>query len=57
MTMAERVLARAAGRTSVWPGEYVTARIDRVMCHEAFTLCALQLVRLGSSRSWTEEDS
>ena len=47
MTMAEKVLARAAGRTSVSPGEYVTARIDRVMCHEAFTLCALELIRLG----------
>jgi 3-isopropylmalate dehydratase large subunit len=49
MTMAEKVLARAAGRDSVSPGEYVTARVDRVMCHEAFTLCALQLIRLGVS--------
>ena len=29
------------------PGEFVTCRIDRVMCHEAFTICALNLSRLG----------
>ena len=47
MTMAEKVLARASGRASLGAGEYVTARADRVMAHEAFTLCALQLVKLG----------
>lgn len=39
--MAEKVIARTSGRDRVAPGEYVTARIDRVMCHEAFTPCAL----------------
>ncbi len=47
MTMAEKVLARTSGRDSVAPGEYVTCRVDRVMCHEAFTLCGLQLASLG----------
>ena len=47
MTMAEKVLARTSGRESVGAGEYVTARVDRVMAHEAFTICALNLVRLG----------
>jgi homoaconitate hydratase family protein len=47
MTMAEKVLARTSGRESVAAGEYVTARVDRVMAHEAFTICALNLVRLG----------
>jgi 3-isopropylmalate/(R)-2-methylmalate dehydratase large subunit len=50
MTMAEKVLARTSGRTTVAAGDYVTARIDRVMCHEAFTLCALSLLKLGVSR-------
>ena len=31
MTMAEKILARAAGRTSVAPGEYLTANIDIMM--------------------------
>ncbi|MEE9281952.1 MAG: 3-isopropylmalate dehydratase large subunit [Myxococcota bacterium] len=50
MTMAEKILARASGRESVAAGEYVTARADRVMAHEAFTPCALQLSRLGIGR-------
>ena len=47
MTMAEKVLARTSGRESVAAGEYVTATVDRVMAHEAFTIYALNLVRLG----------
>ena len=35
MTVAETILARASGRNSVSAGEFVTARIDRFMCHEA----------------------
>jgi homoaconitate hydratase family protein len=31
-------------------GEFVTARADRVMAHEAFTLCGLQLLQLGVER-------
>lgn len=55
MTMAEKVLARASGRASLGAGEYVTARADRVMAHEAFTLCALQLVKLGVRRLFDPE--
>jgi 3-isopropylmalate/(R)-2-methylmalate dehydratase large subunit len=47
MTMAEKVLARAGGRSEATAGEVLTARADRVMAHEAFILCALQLVKLG----------
>jgi homoaconitate hydratase family protein len=50
MTMAEKVLARTSGRERVTAGEYVTCRVDKVMCHEAITLCALQLLRLGISK-------
>ena len=55
MTMAEKILARTSGRGSVAPGEYVTARVDRVMCHEAFTLCAMQLLKLGITRVFDPE--
>jgi 3-isopropylmalate/(R)-2-methylmalate dehydratase large subunit len=49
-TLAEKILARACGRAGVAAGEYVTARADKVMCHEAFVLCALQLAKLGVTR-------
>jgi 3-isopropylmalate/(R)-2-methylmalate dehydratase large subunit len=45
--MAEKVLARASGRERVAAGDYVTARADKVMAHEAFVLCALKLLQLG----------
>jgi 3-isopropylmalate/(R)-2-methylmalate dehydratase large subunit len=47
MTMAEKVLARCSGRASVQAGEYLTAAVDLVMVHEAFTLCGIKLVGLG----------
>lgn len=47
MTMTEKILARAGGRDRVQPGEYVTARVDRMMVHEAFARCALDLMKLG----------
>jgi 3-isopropylmalate/(R)-2-methylmalate dehydratase large subunit len=50
MTMAEKILARTSGRSEVSAGDYVTAKIDRVMTHEAFTLCALKLLQLGIER-------
>ena len=49
-TMAEKILARASGRETVRAGEYVTARIDKVMAHEAFVLCGLNLLKLGIDR-------
>ena len=55
MTMAEKVLARASGRDRVSAGDYVTAKIDRVMCHEAFVLCVLKLMQLGVDRLWDPE--
>lgn len=50
MTMAEKVLARAAGEPSVRAGQYVTAVPDRLMAHEAFALCAMTLQGLGVNR-------
>jgi homoaconitate hydratase family protein len=55
MTMAEKVLARTSGRDSVRAGEYVTAAVDRVMAHEAWTICALRLVKLGIQRVFDPE--
>jgi 3-isopropylmalate/(R)-2-methylmalate dehydratase large subunit len=55
MTMAEKILARASRRDSVAAGEYVTARVDRVMAHEAFVPCALNLIKLGCKRLFDPE--
>jgi 3-isopropylmalate/(R)-2-methylmalate dehydratase large subunit len=55
MTMAEKVLARTSGRDSVSAGETVTAAVDRVMAHEAWTICALRLLKLGIQRVFDPE--
>ena len=55
MTMAEKALARSSGRDSVRAGEYVTAAVDRVMAHEAWTICALRLLKLGIQRVFDPE--
>lgn len=36
MTIVEKVMARAAGLKEVHPGQYIDARIDRVIAHEDF---------------------
>lgn len=43
MTMAEKVLARTSGNDVVKPGQNVTAKIDRMMTHEGFIMCAMTL--------------
>jgi 3-isopropylmalate/(R)-2-methylmalate dehydratase large subunit len=35
MTLAEKIVARAAGRATVTPGEIVTARVDLAMIHDS----------------------
>ncbi len=47
MTMAEKVLARASGQNEVQAGQYVTAVIDRMMCHDAFAVNGLTLKGMG----------
>jgi homoaconitate hydratase family protein len=52
MTLAEKILARASGRQSVVPGQYVTAEIDLCMVHEGLAAVFLNLARAGWSRVW-----
>ena len=47
MTIAEKILARASGKSSVKPGEYITAKIDKFMCHEALAAVYLNLAVAG----------
>jgi 3-isopropylmalate/(R)-2-methylmalate dehydratase large subunit len=48
--MAEKILARAAGRTDARAGDFVTARPDVLMCHEALGLCLLKMREIGVLR-------
>jgi len=52
MTMAEKILARTAGRAG---GRVRTARVDRVMAHEVFVLCALNVLKLGIDKLFDPE--
>lgn len=45
MTMAEKILARASGRETVAPGEYVTATVDAIMGHDGTFLRAFELMQ------------
>lgn len=44
MTITEKILARAAGKESVRPGELVNAKIDVVMCHDVTTPAAIRML-------------
>ena len=52
MTMAETILARASGRDRVTPHEYITARIDKVVVHEALAAVAINLAEAGVKQVW-----
>jgi 3-isopropylmalate/(R)-2-methylmalate dehydratase large subunit len=45
MTLAERILARAAGRESVTAGEFVVADIDLALLHDIFAAQVFDLLR------------
>jgi homoaconitate hydratase family protein len=52
MTMAEKVLARASGVGEVAPGQYVTAKVDQVMCIDVFVDVCDVLEEAGIDRVW-----
>ena len=55
MTMAEKVLARASGRSVVRPGDYVTARIDLLMANDlGFPKIYDAITRRGITKVWDE---
>jgi 3-isopropylmalate/(R)-2-methylmalate dehydratase large subunit len=56
MTMAEKVLARASGKSGVRPGDYVTARIDLLMANDlGFPKIYDAITRKGITKVWDEE--
>src|SRR3990172_8351336 len=55
-TLAEKILARAAGRERVQPGEFVTAQIDLAMTHDIFAARVFgHLVDAGIERVFDPE--
>ncbi len=44
MTITEKILARAAGKEKVLPGDLVDAKIDIVMCHDVTTPPAISML-------------
>ncbi len=53
MTMAEKILARAAGRKQVSPGEIVEAKIDVAMVHDITGPMVIEGLReIGAKKVW-----
>jgi 3-isopropylmalate/(R)-2-methylmalate dehydratase large subunit len=44
MTITEKILARAAGKKKVRPGELIDAKIDVVMCHDVTAPAAISML-------------
>src|ERR1039457_2466123 len=55
MTLAEKILARACGRTSVSPDQIVVASIDLALSHENADLVRKSFREIGVSRVWDPE--
>ncbi|QLH74766.1 MAG: 3-isopropylmalate dehydratase large subunit [Methanomassiliicoccales archaeon] len=52
MTFAEKVLAKAAGKDHVEPGEIVNAKIDLAMSHENAALVLRSFKEMGAAHVW-----
>ena len=55
MTLAEKILARASGRTEVAPDEVVIARVDLAMSHENADLVRKSFLEIGAPTVWDAE--
>ncbi len=52
MTMAEKIIARVAGKTAVAPGEIVDADVDVAMSHENAGMVLHHFKTIGADRVW-----
>ncbi|MGB9611395.1 MAG: 3-isopropylmalate dehydratase large subunit, partial [Bryobacteraceae bacterium] len=55
MTLAEKILARASGRSRVAPDEIVVADVDLAMSHENADLVRKAFLEIGVPRVWDPE--
>ena len=51
-TIAEKILARASGKTAVQPDQYVVGMIDLAMIHDAWSFVGPILSKAGVPRVW-----
>jgi len=56
MTITEKILARAAGKNKVRPGDVIDAKIDCIMCHDVTTPPAISMLeQKGLDRVFDKE--
>jgi len=55
MTLAEKILARKAGRDEVRAGEIVQAKVDVAFSHENARMVKLSFAKIGVERVWDPE--
>lgn len=55
MTLAEKILARASGRSVVEPHQIVVADLDLAMSHENADLVRKAFLEIGAPRVWDPE--
>lgn len=56
MTLAQKILARASGKSRVTVGEIITANVDVAMAHDALGPLAFKVFHdLGAERVWDPE--
>lgn len=52
MTLAEKILAKNAGKTSVRPGDLIDVKVDVAMMHEAAAMVRPQFEKMEAPRVW-----
>jgi 3-isopropylmalate/(R)-2-methylmalate dehydratase large subunit len=56
MTIAEKILARASGKSKVEPGEYIIGKVDLAMVHDLTGPLTLNVLKeVGYERPWDPE--
>ncbi len=56
MTIAEKILARASGKSKVEPGEYIIGKVDLAMVHDLTGPLTLNVLKeIGYERPWDPE--
>lgn len=55
MTLVEKILARASGRSAVQPDQVVTAQVDLAMSHENADLVRKSFLEIGRPEVWDKE--
>lgn len=55
MTIAEKILAKKAGKDIVKPGEFIIANVDLAMSHENADMVLKNFVKLGLEKVWDPE--